>query len=157
VRPKLTIRDIFGYLVAYMCWLSTAAAGMLAVLQAHNTLNVLWPLGGTQFEWRMLLRPVRNFGLLLAGLVWLVYVIFCEQHYRNAITLIRERRQKKLMDPSSVPVLAPPQGWFMKVLARLGLDVLAMRFLPTLMLPLVIFVITYLLQQLGWELIQRSY
>jgi hypothetical protein len=40
----------------------------------------------------------------------------------------------------------------MKTLRRLGLDLLAMRFLPTLMLPLVLFVIGYLLYQLGFQL-----
>ena len=45
----------------------------------------------------------------------------------------------------------------MKLLHRLGLDVLAMRFLPTLMLPLVLFVISYLLQELAFELIQRQF
>jgi len=157
MRPKLTIKDMLGYLLAYMCWLSTAAAGMLAVLQAHNALNTLWPTGGTTFMWRMTLRPVRNFGLLLAGLVWLVYVIFVEQHYRNAITVVRMRRLRARTDPSLVPVLSPPQGRFMKMLNRLGLDVLAMRFLPTLMLPLVLFVISYLLQQLAFEIIQRRF
>ena len=33
-----------------------------------------------------------RFGLIILGLIWLVYVIFCEQHYRSAITAIRLRR-----------------------------------------------------------------
>jgi hypothetical protein len=155
ITPKLTIRDIFGYILAYMCWLCTAAAGMLAFLQARNALNSIWPALGSGNQWRWLLRPVDRFGLLLMGLLWLVYVIFVEQHYRSAITLVRVRRLKTRTDPSSVPVLAPPRGWFMKLLHRLGLDVLAMRFVPTLMLPLVLFVISYLIQQLGWTVIQQ--
>ena len=43
----------------------------------------------------------------------------------------------------------------MKMLRRLGLDVLAMRFLPTLMLPLVLFVTGYLLGELGFEIIKN--
>ena len=152
ITPKLTIGDLIGYLIAYMCWICTAAAGMLAILQARNALNVLWPAAGGS-HW--VLRPVDRFGLILMGLLWLVYVIFCEQHYRSAITVVRVRRLKARTDPGSVPALAPVQGWFMKMLRRLGLDILALRFLPTLMLPLVLFVIGYLLAQLGFEMVKN--
>ena len=156
MRPKLTIGDIFGYILAYMCWLCTAAAGMLALFQARNALNTVWPALGSSNQWRWLLRPIDRFGLLLMGLLWLVYVIFVEQHYRSGITIVRVRRLKMRTDPSSVPVLSPPQGRLMKALHRLGLDVLAARFLPTLMLPLVLFVIGYLIQQLAWALIGQA-
>ena len=152
IRPKLTIGDMIGYLIAYMCWICTAAAGMLAMLQARNALNVIWPAAGGS-HW--VLRPVDRFGLVLMGLLWLVYVIFVEQHYRTAITLARLRRLKARTDPASVPVMTPPQGWFMKMLRRLGLDILAMRFLPTLLLPLVLFVIAYLLWQFGFQLMKN--
>jgi hypothetical protein len=152
ITPKLTIGDVIGYFIAYMCWICTAAAGMLAILQARNALNVLWPAAGGS-HW--VLRPIDRFGLVLMGLLWLVYVIFVEQHYRTGITVVRQRRHKARTDPGSVPALPPAQGWFMKMLRRLGLDILAMRFLPTLMLPLVLFVIAYLAQQLGFELIEN--
>ena len=79
VTPRLTVGDVFGYILAYMCWISTAGAGMLAVLQLRNTLNVFWPLISDN---RWVLRPIDRFGLVLMGLVWLVYVIFVEQHYQ---------------------------------------------------------------------------
>jgi hypothetical protein len=44
----------------------------------------------------------------------------------------------------------------MRMLHRMGLDILALRFLPTLMLPLVWFVIAYLVQQVGFQLIQNG-
>jgi hypothetical protein len=151
MSPKLTVRDVFGYLLAYLCWIATAAAGMLAIFQTRNALNVVWPaLGGS----RWVLRPVDRFGLVLLGLVWLVFVIFVEQHYRSGITIVRVRRLKARTDPTARPSRRP-EGRIMKVLHRLGLDILVSRFMPTLMLPLVWFVITYLIQQLGFALIQQ--
>ncbi|MFN2157693.1 MAG: hypothetical protein ACK2UX_20875, partial [Anaerolineae bacterium] len=89
VQPKLTLGDVFGYALAYLGWLLTAAVGMLAIFQTRTMINALWPvLGGS----RWVLRAVDRFGLLFLGLIWLVFVIFVEQHFRSAITLARERR-----------------------------------------------------------------
>jgi hypothetical protein len=153
VQPKLTVGDVFGYALAYMCWLVTAAIAMLAVFQTRNMINVMWPvLGGNQW----VLRAIDRFGLLFLGLVWLVFVIFVEQHFRTAITYVRERRHKAEHEPAAGPrrPAAPrPYGRFMRFLYRLGLDMLAMRFVPTLMMPLAWFVVAYLLQQLAFILI----
>lgn len=155
VQPKLTAGDVFGYALAYLCWLCTAAVGMLAVFQTRNMINALWPvLGGN----RWVLRAIDRFGLLFLGLVWLVFVIFVEQHFRSAITYVRERRRKARQEPvvgTRRPAAPRPQGRFMRFLYRLGLDILAMRFVPTLMLPLVWFMIVYLLQQLAFVLLGR--
>ena len=151
ITPKLTVGDIFGYALAYLCWIATAAAGMLCIFQTRNAINVLWPAAGGS---RWVLRAIDRFGLLLMGLIWLVYVIFVEQHYRSSITFVRERRLKAKTSHNARS-MQPPQGRTMKILGRLGLDVLAARFLPTLFLPLLWFVITYLLQQLGFSLISR--
>jgi len=151
-RPKLTIRDIFGYVLAYLCWLCTAAIGMLALFQTRNMINVMWPvLGGSHW----VLRAVDRFGLVFLGLLWLVYVIFVEQHYRLAITTIRDRRFKARTDPNARPVPVP-EGRVLKFLHKLGLDVLAMRFMPTLFFPLLWFVVAYLLQQLAFVLMQQG-
>ena len=151
-RPKLTIGDMFGYAIAYLCWLCTAAIGMLALFQSRNMINVIWPvLGGSNWT----LRAIDRFGLVFLGLLWLVYVIFVEQHYRLAITSIRDRRFKARTDPNVKP-RPVPEGMFLKFLHKLGLDVLAMRFMPTLFFPLLWFVVVYLLQQLAFAILQRS-
>ena len=150
VQPKLTLGDVFGYALAYLGWLLTAAVGMLAIFQTRTMINALWPvLGGS----RWVLRAVDRFGLLFLGLIWLVFVIFVEQHFRSAITLARERRHKMQQQPDSRTVAPRPQGRLMRSLYRMGLDILAVRFLPTLMLPLVLFTIAYLLQQLAFVLL----
>jgi hypothetical protein len=153
VQPKLTVGDVFGYALAYLGWLLTAAVGMLAIFQTRNMINALWPvLGGS----RWVLRAIDRFGLLFLGLIWLVFVIFVEQHFRSAITTARERRHKMQQQPDSRTVAPRPQGRLMRSLYRLGLDILAVRFLPTLMLPLVVFTISYLLQQLAFVLLGRA-
>ncbi len=153
VQPKLTVGDVFGYALAYLGWLLTAAVGMLAIFQTRNMINVFWPvLGGNQW----VLRAIDRFGLLFLGLIWLVFVIFVEQHFRSAITMARERRHKMQQQPDSRTVAPRPQGRLMRSLYRMGLDILAVRFLPTLMLPLVLFTISYLLQQLAFVLLGRA-
>jgi hypothetical protein len=148
MEPKLTAGDIFGYALAYLCWFCTAAIGMLAVFHTRDMINVIWPvLGGN----RWVLRAVDRFALLFIGLIWLVYVIFIEQYYRSSITVVRDRRFKARIAPSARPI-PPPQGRMMKMLWKLGLDVLASRFVPTFFFPLLWFVISYLLQQLGFAL-----
>lgn len=152
VQPKLTLGDIFGYALAYLGWLLTAAVGMLAIFQTRNMINAMWPvLGGN----RWVLRAIDRFGLLFLGLIWLVYVIFVEQHFRSAITNARERRHKAQQSLSSGAVMPRPEGRLMRALYRMGLDILATRFVVTLMLPLVWFTIAYLLQQLAFALLGR--
>jgi hypothetical protein len=151
VSPKLTFGDVFGYMLAYLCWIATAASGLLTVFQMRNALNVMWPAAGGS---RWILRAVDRFGLVFMGLAWLVYVIFTEQHYRSAITIVRLRRHKERRE-GPVRRVSQPEGRVMRMLRRMGLDVLANRFLPTLMLPLVLFVIAYLVYQLGFSILGR--
>jgi len=107
VQPRLTVGDVFGYALAYMCWLVTAAIAMLAVFQTRNMINVMWPvLGGNQW----VLRAIDRFGLLFLGLVWLVFVIFVEQHFRTAITYVRERRHKAEHVPKGGAAIQPRCG-----------------------------------------------
>lgn len=44
MKPRLTVGDIFGYALAYLCWLCTAAIGMLTVFQTRDMINVIWPM-----------------------------------------------------------------------------------------------------------------
>lgn len=151
VEPRLTAGDVFGYLLAYTCWLLVAAVGLVALLQTRTTFNVLWPvLGGSKWT----LRAIDRFGLLLLGLAWLVYVIFIEQHFRTAITVTRERRHRARTHPDAraIPLA---EGRLMRAFQRIGLDVLVKRVVVALLLPLALFMVTYLLQQLGFALLAR--
>jgi hypothetical protein len=146
IAPKFTIGDFFAYVLAYLCWLIAAAVGMLTLLVIRNTLNFVWPmLGGS----RWVLRPIDRFGLVIMGLIWLIYVIFVEQDFRTAITLARERRSRER--PGSPTPARPqyePQGRFMRFMRKLNLDILVRRFIPTIITPLVLLAVVFLLQEL---------
>jgi hypothetical protein len=152
IRLKMTVRDLLGYALAYLFWLVAAAMAMLAVFELRNALNVIWPSLGSGIQWEWTLRPIDRFGLVFLGLVWLVYAIFCEQHYRSAITAvrIREFRGKK------APALEDGRGrWVARQLARSGLDVLASRFIATIGPSIAIWLVSFLIKQLAFWLLFR--
>jgi hypothetical protein len=133
VQLRLRFRHVVGYILAYLLWILVIAIGMVAVLEARNALNVVWPLLGSGIHWQWVLRPVDRFGLVFAGLVWLVYAIFAEDWFRLAITAVRRREQKGVRAPA---LAAEHAMWPARYLARLGLDVLASRFVRA-MVPVV--------------------
>jgi hypothetical protein len=138
-RPSFTFGDLVGYLLAYMCWIATAAVSLATMLFARNALNVIWPiLHGN----RWLLRAIDRFGLVFLGLVWLVYVIFVEQYYRTSITDVRNRRYRYHIEPTRKHMPAPDNK-LLAFLNRLGLDVLGRRFVISFGVPLIILGISY--------------
>ena len=147
MSPKLTVGDFFGYMIAYLCWILVAGIGMASVLIARNTLNLTWSvLGGN----RWLLRPIDRFGLVFMGLAWLVYVIFVEQHFRSAISVVRARRMKIRLHPETRVTEAPPSKWGMRVLHRLGLHILARRVGLMVIIPLAFLLFSYLVEEVSF-------
>jgi hypothetical protein len=155
VKPKLSAGDVFSYVLAYAFWLLNAALSMLALFMARTALNTAWPvLVGTEATDRWLLRAVDRFGLVLMGLLWLVYVIFVEHQYRSSITEARTRRHKEQtrLTPRAEPV---PKYRLMRFLRRLGLDILARRLVLTMGIPLAVLGISYLVYQLSFVFLAR--
>jgi hypothetical protein len=155
VKPRLTAGDVFSYALAYMCWLLTAALSMAALFMVRTALNVAWPvMVGTEATDRWTLRAVDRFGLVLLGLVWLVYVIFVEQHYRSSITEARTRRYKE--QARLTPQTEPTQkNGLIRFLRRLGLDILARRLVLTMGIPLAVLGIAYLVYWVSFVLLAR--
>jgi hypothetical protein len=152
MRPRLTIQDLFGYAIAYGIWVVVAAIGMFAILQLRNALQLMWPVISDN---RWLLRPVDRFGLVFMGLVWLVYVIFVEQYYRSAITMVRMRRLRaRIGSPRTLD--KAPQNRVLRALRRVGLDILAQRLLPTIGAPVAVLIIAYGLFYLASLLLPRA-
>jgi hypothetical protein len=161
VRPSLTLRDILRYGIAYMFWLLAAVSALAAMLMARSALNVLWPTVGLS-HW--VLRPVDRFGLLFLGILWLVYVIFCEHHYRTSITEVRIRRDLRSTAnaaPRPVPQAGALSdedaggGKLARALADMGLDILARRLVPTLVIPLILLAAVYAIYRLSFVLLVR--
>ena len=151
VRPRMKIRDLLAYAIGYAFWFIAAAITLVAVFQARNTLNTIWPVFGNSNQWRWLLRPIDRFGLLFLGLVWLVYVIFIEHYYREGVTVLRMKRDGL---HTNILIENIPQNKVMRFLRRLGLDVLGWRIIVTLIPAIVVLAIVYLLQQLGFWLLR---
>jgi len=144
ISPKLTVMDLLGYLLAYVCWLFTASLSILTVLLMRNALNLLWPLMGGN---RWVLRAADRFGLVFLGLVWLVYVIFAENHFRSSITDVRLRRAKT----RARPLLRAAEAQMdpgTRVLRRLGLDILLQRVVPTVAGPVAVLALSYVVELL---------
>jgi len=139
IDGRLSVRDLLKYSLGYVCWISTAAVTMLAILLMRNALNLVWPLlGGSRWA----LRPIDRFGLVLMGLGWLVFVIFLENFYRTGVATGLKRRLR------SAGQLALGSGRALpRALRRWGLDLLAVRFVRTLAIPLALAAAAVLAQQ----------
>jgi hypothetical protein len=152
IELKLTVRDFVGYVLAYLFWLLAVSVGMVAVFEARNALNVIWPVLGSGIRWTWILRAVDRFGLVFLGLVWLVYAIFGEQHYRSAITAVRIRRFRG----TEAPALEDGRArWAARQLARMGLDVLMPRVAITIAPPIALWLVSVLIKQLAFRLLLR--
>jgi hypothetical protein len=152
IQLKLTFRDVLGYILAYLFWMVAAAASMLAAFELRTGLNVIWPALGSGVRWAWTLRAVDRFGLVFLGLIWLAYSIFCEHYYRSAITEVRFRdfRGKK------APALQSDRAsWAARFLARMGLDILAYRIAITVAPAVGVWLIGFLVMQLGFWLLLR--
>ncbi len=149
---KLRFRHVVGYILAYLLWLLAITIGLIAVFEARNALNVVWPLLGSGTQWQWILRPVDRFGLVFAGIVWLVYMIFAEDWFRLAITAVRRREQKGV----ALTALAGwGHTWAGRRLARLGLDVLASRFVRAMVPVIAIWLVSIGIKALAFELLIR--
>ena len=149
VSPRLTFRDVLGYLLAYLIWILGAAISMLALFVIRQMINVMWPvLGGS----RWVLRAVDRFALVFLGLVWLVYSIFTEQFFRMAITEVRLRRLKARVNPSPTP-LPEPKSALLGHLRKIGLDILARRVVTAIGIPTLILGAAYGLFQLAFVIL----
>lgn len=152
IQPRLRFRHVVGYALAYLLWLLVITIALVAVLEARNALNAVWPLLGSGVRWGWVLRPVDRFGLVFAGIAWLVYMIFAEDWFRRAILAVRRREQGGI----GVPGMAGGRGnWVVRRLARLGLDVLASRFVRALAPVIAIWLISLGVKWLAFELLAR--
>jgi len=139
INERLSVRDVLKYSLSYVCWISTAAVTLLSILLMRNTLNVVWPLLGGN---RWALRPIDRFGLVLMGMGWLVFVLFLEHYYRTGVSTALRRRLQAAGQPALGSGRAIPRA-----LRRWGLDLLTLRFVRTLAIPLALAAAAYLAQQ----------
>jgi hypothetical protein len=140
INRRFSLRDMLKYVLGYVCWISTAAVTMLSMLLIRNMLNLVWPLLGGN---RWALRAIDRFGLVLMGLGWLVFVLFLENYYRTGVSTGLQRRRRR----SAGQLALGSDRAIPRALRRWGLDLLALRFVRTLAIPLALAAAAYLAQQ----------
>ncbi len=133
---RLTIGDVLRYLLAYGLWiLLSAASGLLLLLwrEPIKQLTALSLAGNPYYKIHVveaggIVNSVDRFGLLVMGIVWVVYIIFAEEYLRGGIASARERRLRASLSPVTTSAAVPESR-----LRRWELDILAQR-LPRLLL-----------------------
>ncbi len=70
---------IMFYILAYALWLASMGVGVVALLELRLTASEVWVLTGHSLE---TLAVANQAGLLVGGLVVLVYVLWLEEYYR---------------------------------------------------------------------------
>ena len=70
------------FVLAYLLWLVSIVACIVAVIEFRSAINVLWAMTGHS---RWTLGLADQLSLLLGGLVAFVYVLFLESYYRRGI------------------------------------------------------------------------
>ena len=146
INPKLIMRDVLGYLLAYACLILTASLSLLTILQMRVATNFVWLAMGGSMRTQ---RAIDRFGLVLLGLIWMAYVIFAENLYRSSIDIARRERAMPRAR-SSVQTQGAQQEKVSGALRRAGLDILARRFLVTVTFPIVLLVSGYLIVRLSF-------
>ena len=78
-----TIRqDVLLYVLAYLLWLVSIVACIVAVVEFRSTINVLWVMA-EHSRWTLGLAD--QLSVLLGGLVAFVYIVFLESYYRRSV------------------------------------------------------------------------
>ena len=131
------------FVLAYLLWLVSIAACMVAVIEFRSAINVLWVMTGHS-RWTVGLAD--QLSLLLGGLVAFVYVLFLESYYRRSIVPHSQRPETgNGVSPSS------------QVSGRLNkqrLCVLSRRFAWTIAVPISLSVVSLVMRQAALRLPQ---
>jgi len=76
------MKQILSYLLCYSLWVINGALGLLGILIARSVLVK------ASFTFRVnpwALGAVDKWGFFVLGLVWLMFVIACEDYYREGV------------------------------------------------------------------------
>ncbi len=153
-QNRSTWHDILAYLLAYVLWivlsaaaaiaflvLRSAVAPLMAVLLARNPYykTHVVELGGTA-------TSVDRLFLIVFAIIWLVYMLWIEEHFRASIAQARKRRARAALASDSQRVAETG-------LQRWSLDPLLRRAATVAIFPLVILALFLLLRGLIFLLV----
>ena len=148
-----TPKKFLLHVLAYLLWLVSTAACVVALLQFRLAVAVLWAaLGGNQYA----IRLFNQVSLLLGGLAVLIYVIFLEGYYRESL----RHRTGRPVSSGTTPIRGPFQRrsrisrWLTPSPTGLGstkLAVLLRRFAITVAVPLGVLLLSQALLGVAWR------
>lgn len=94
------------YIACYVIWLAYGALSLWTVLQVRNALLGLLPVIG---PWVM--GAVDKFGILILGLIALIWVLYLEHYLRTGVDVGRFWRRVLIAGAGQVIVLAVAMGF----------------------------------------------
>lgn len=122
--PRMTLPDRLLFVLAYVLWLASIVACIVAVVEFRSAINVLWVTTGRS-QWTLGLAE--QISVPVGGLIAFVYVLFLESYYRRSI--VSQSSGPKTDDSR------PPQGQVWERPADQRPRVLLRRFAWTVAIP----------------------
>ena len=138
---RTTLKGILLFVLAYLLWLVSIVACIVAVVEFRSAINVLWAMTGHS---RWTLGLADQLSVLLGGLVAFVYVLFLESYYRRSVT----QQSKK---PETGNDVSSPSRVSQR-LNNLALYVLLRRFAWTMAIPIGLLVASLAMRQVALRL-----
>jgi hypothetical protein len=137
---RTTLKDILLFVLAYLLWLVSIVACIVAVVEFRSTINMLWVMTGHS---RWTLGVADQLSVLLGGLLAFVYVVFLESYYRRSVTQqsIKSETVNDVSSPSRVS----------HRLDNLGLYVLLRRFAWTIAIPIGLLVASLVMRRAAFR------
>ncbi|MBN1426761.1 MAG: hypothetical protein JXB07_00155 [Anaerolineae bacterium] len=146
LNTKLTIGGLCVYVLAYTGWLITMSIGLASVFYTRHVIDMVWRAMGALagIDPVIVTTRVRCFdriGTPVMLLLWTVFAFYAEYRYRSSVDAAKRRQFRQGID-SYHP------SWQPSHLRDWGIDILTRRFLMITSIPIIIFAIAYLVQEI---------
>ena len=156
LESKLTWRDGLGYLLAFLAWILLSAVSAMTLVTLRSVLAplVVAVVAGNPYfrthtvELTGIANSVDRFGLVILGLVWLVYMLFVEEYLRSSISTDRERRARAALSVETEPQSSQAD------MRTTSLNTLARRVIKSLIFPAAVLILYLLLQGVIWLIVR---
>ena len=139
ILPKPSFADILHYGIAYSLAILSSAMAAVAVAQLRVLALIFAGLADYDFAG---VRLVSVLSLIILGVAWAVYVLAVVPVCVGSITQVRMLRAQGRPSP-----YAGARQSFLRWLASHDLDLLAVRFFRLFLIPLILFVVVFLLKE----------
>jgi hypothetical protein len=154
LNTKTTVGSIFIYVLVYASWIVTTLLGLATVFYTRQVLNMTWRTMWlhTGLEPAIVTTRVHFYDLvesLILLLLWAFFAFVAEHRYRSSVVAAKRRHDKEEKARSRQATASqdePREG-----LREWGIDILTRRFLIMTSIPVILFVISYLVGQISFQ------